>query len=259
LIEQGIIAERPSAAGHGGLPETEVDGMNKVETLDDPPRQLDGTDSVAHQLRAELLRAIISLEMRPGSRISEVEIAQRYGVSRQPVREAVISLSQTGLLKTIPQRGTTVVPISVRQMLDARFVREAIEVAVARQASQSISLQARRQLDSTITQQEIAIANDDRQAFFRFDEAFHRALCQAAGSETAWDSIKNVKVHMDRVCSLTLKKAGSMAPLIEEHQAILDAIDTHDADAAARAMSLHLHGILSSLSEVEAAFPDFFE
>jgi DNA-binding GntR family transcriptional regulator len=233
--------------------------MSTIATLDGPRRQLDGTDSVAHQLRSELLRAIISLEMKPGTRISEVEIAQRYGVSRQPVREAVISLAQTGLLKTIPQRGTIVVPISVRQMLDARFVREAIEVAVARQASQSISLQARRQLDNTVTQQEMAVANDDRQAFFRFDEAFHTALCQGAGSQTAWESIRNVKVHMDRVCSLTLKNAGAMAPLIEEHKAILEAVDAHDADAAARAMSLHLHGILSSLPQVEAAFPEYFE
>ena len=233
--------------------------MNKAPMLGSPLRHLNGTDSVAHQLRAELLRAIISLEMKPGSRISEVEIAQRYGVSRQPVREAVISLAQTGLLKTIPQRGTFVVPISVRQMLDARFVREAIEVAVARQASQSISLQTRRQLDCTITQQEFAVANDDRKAFFRFDEAFHSALCQGAGSEMAWESIKNVKVHMDRVCSMTLKDAGSMAPLIEEHRAILEAIAAHAADAAAHTMSVHLHGILSSLPEVEAAYPDFFE
>jgi DNA-binding GntR family transcriptional regulator len=233
--------------------------MNKLATMEAVPRPLDGNASAAHQLRAELLRAIISLEMRPGTRVSEVEIAQRYGVSRQPVREAVIALAQTGLVKTIPQRGTIVVPISVRQMLDARFVREAIEVAVARQASQSISPQTRRQLDSIIVQQEIAVANEDRHGFFRFDEAFHSALCQGAGSEIAWDSIRNVKVHMDRVCSLTLKSAASMAPLIEEHRAILAAVDAHDSAAAEQAMSLHLHGILASLPEIEAAFPEFFE
>ena len=233
--------------------------MNRIETLEAPPRQLDGTASAAHQLRAELLRAIVSLEMKPGTRISEVEIAQRYGVSRQPVREAVISLAQTGLVKTIPQRGTVVVQISVRQMLDARFVREAIEVAVARRASVSISPQIRARLDSIIVQQEIAVANEDRQTFFRFDEAFHSALCQGAGTDIAWDSIKNVKVHMDRVCSMTLKSADSMAPLIGEHKAILAAVDAHDAEGAAHAMSRHLHGILSSLPEAEAAYPEFFE
>jgi DNA-binding GntR family transcriptional regulator len=218
----------------------------------------DSSTSVAHQLRAELLRAIVSLELRPGSRISEVEIAERYGVSRQPVREAVISLAQTGLVKTLPQRGTVVVPISTGQMLDARFVREAIEVAIARQASSSLLPQARQHLDTIIAHQEFAVQQSDRDAFFRYDEAFHATLCEGVGSPMAWDMIRNVKVHMDRVCTLTLKDAVSMAPLIEEHRAILAAIDAHDAAAAAQAMTSHLHGILKSLPKVEASHPELF-
>lgn len=220
---------------------------------------LDGNSSVASQLRAELLKAIVSLELKPGSRISEVEIAERYGVSRQPVREAVISLAQTGLLRTLPQRGTAVVPISLNQMLEARFVREAIEVAVARRAAESLLPQARKMLETVIVQQEAAVANEDRETFFRYDEAFHATLCEGIGSTLAWNSIKNVKVHMDRACSLTLKDASSMAPLIEEHKAIVVAIDAHDAEGAARAMSIHLNGILSSLPAIEASHPEFFD
>lgn len=219
----------------------------------------DSATSVAHQLRAELLRAIVSLELKPGTRLSEVEIAEHYGVSRQPVREAVIALAQTGLVKTMPQRGTAVVPISVSQMLDARFVREAIEVAIARQAAQSILPQARRQLEAIISQQEMAVAQSDRDGFFRYDEAFHFTLCEGVGSPMAWESIRNVKVHMDRVCTLTLKDPVSMTPLIAEHKAILDAIDAHDATAAAASMSLHLHGILKSLPKVEAQHPELFQ
>lgn len=214
--------------------------------------------SIAHQVRAELLRAIISLELKPGSRLSELEIATKYGVSRQPVREAVLSLAQTGLVNTLPQRGTSVVPISVPQMLDARFVREAIEVAVAKQAAQFCAPQARAQLTTIIRQQQNAVVNADRQSFFRFDEAFHRTLCLGAGSEMAWKSIKNVKVHMDRVCTLTLKDAASMAPLIREHEEILAAIDARDSDAAGSRMSIHLHGILSSLPRVEQENPELF-
>jgi DNA-binding GntR family transcriptional regulator len=233
--------------------------MNRIEMIERPSRVLDGTAPVAQQLRGELLRAIVSLEMKPGTRISEAELAERYGVSRQPVREAVIWLAQTGLVKTLPQRGTVVVQISVREMLDARFVREAIEVAVARRASISISPQIRDRLDSIIVQQELAVANNDRQTFFRFDEAFHNALCQGAGSDIAWESIRNVKVHMDRVCSLTLKSTNSMAHLVTEHRTILDAVDARDPEGAARAMSSHLHGILSSLPQIEAEFPEYFD
>ncbi|HEY4202609.1 MAG TPA: GntR family transcriptional regulator [Devosiaceae bacterium] len=233
--------------------------MNRMELPEGQSHVLGGTGPVAQQLRSELLRAIVSLEMKPGTRISEAELAERYGVSRQPVREAVIWLGQTGLVKTLPQRGTVVVQISVRDMLDARFVREAIEVAVARRASISISPEVRHRLDAIVGQQEVAVANNDRQTFFRFDEAFHSALCQGAGSDTAWDSIKNVKVHMDRVCSLTLKSSASMAHLVTEHRAILAAVDAQDPDAAAQAMSAHLHGILSSLPQIEAEFPEYFD
>lgn len=215
--------------------------------------------SVAHQLRAELLRAIVALELKPGTRISEVEIAERYGVSRQPVREAVISLAQTGLIKTLPQRGTAVVPISTMQMLDARFVREAIEVAVAKRAAVSILPQARQQLTTIIAQQEFAVEHSDRAAFFRYDEAFHATLCEGIGSHTAWETIKNVKAQMDRVCSLTLKDAASMTPLIAEHKAILAAIDNGDVELAGQQMSSHLHGILKTLSIVEAEHPELFQ
>ncbi len=219
----------------------------------------DGSSSVANRLRVELLRSIVSLELKPGSRISEVEIAERYGVSRQPVREAVISLAQTGLVKTLPQRGTAVVAISLSAMLDARFVREAIEVAVARQAARTLLPHARTLLDTIIEQQERAVAGADRDAFFRYDEAFHMTLCDGIGSEQAWPSVRNVKVHMDRACTLTLKDASAMTPLIAEHKAILAAIDAKDADAAAQAMSAHLNGIVKSLPEIEALYPEFFD
>lgn len=224
-----------------------------------PFKFAEGISPVAVQLRIELLRAIVALELKPNSRLSENEIAQRYGVSRQPVREAVIALAQTGLVRTMPQRGTVVVPISMRQMLDARFVREAVEVAVVRQAALAFSPSARLQLTSIIDQQEIAVRSFDREAFVRYDEAFHRTLCTGIGSDTAWETIKNVKVHMDRVCTLTLKTAESMSPLINEHRDILAAIDEHDQDGAERAMSRHLHGILNALPRLEAAHPELFE
>ena len=224
-----------------------------------PFRFVDGANSVTQQLRAELLRAIVSLELKPGTRISEVEVAERYGVSRQPVREAVISLAQTGLIRTIPQRGTSVVPILVSQMLDARFIREAIEVAVARLAARSMLPQVRAQLNTIMEQQIIAVEASDRDTFFRYDEAFHAALCRGVGSSMAWESIVNVKVHMDRVCTLTLKDAESMRPLVDEHLAILTAIDAHDEVAAAARMSEHLHGILKSLPKLEADNPDLFQ
>ena len=99
--------------------------------------------SAAQRIENELRRLIIALELPPGSRLSEQDIAERHGVSRQPVREALIGLARTRLVEIQPQRGTTVVKISVRKMMEARFVREAIETAVVRRACSSFDRHSR--------------------------------------------------------------------------------------------------------------------
>src|SRR5918995_4992213 len=112
--------------------------------------------SAAHRIETELRRSIIALELAPGARLSEQDIAERHGVSRQPVREALIGLAKTRLVEIQPQRGTTVVKISVRKMMEARFVREAIETAVVRRACSSFDQQSRERINDLLEMQEQA-------------------------------------------------------------------------------------------------------
>src|SRR3546814_7641471 len=98
------------------------------------PIRPDAPEPVARRVFRELRSAIVMMRFRPGQALSEKEIADRFGVSRQPVREAFIKLSEAGLVSVRPQRGTYVVKISARQVYDVRFVREAVEVAVVRKA-----------------------------------------------------------------------------------------------------------------------------
>ena len=100
--------------------------------------QLRLRDPIAPQLVAALRQAIIASELRPGEALSEKEIAGRFGVSRQPVREAFIKLSEAGLVQILPSRGTYVMKISLREVANARFVREAVECSLARAASRLI-------------------------------------------------------------------------------------------------------------------------
>src|SRR3546814_8516839 len=93
------------------------------------------------------------MRFRPGQALSEKEIADRFGVSRQPVREAFIKLSEAGLVSVRPQRGTYVVKISARQVYDVRFVREAVEVAVVRKAALELPESAIRALRETVNAQ----------------------------------------------------------------------------------------------------------
>lgn len=213
--------------------------------------------SAAQRIEAELRRAIITLALPPGSRLSEAEIAEQQGVSRQPVREALIGLARARFVDILPQRGTVVVRISVKKMMEARFVREAIETAVARRAAEAFDPSARARMDDLLDLQANAAAREDHETFQRYDEMFHATLAEGASCPLAWQAISDIKAHMDRACHLTL--AGSMAPLVDQHRAIVTAIDARSPDGAAEAMRLHLCEILRMLPRVEAEHPELFE
>lgn len=215
--------------------------------------------SAAHRLEAELRRAIVAMELAPGARLSEQEIAARHGVSRQPVREALIGLARAGLVEILPQRGTVVVKISMQRMMEARFVREAIETALARRAAAGFDADMRPRIDDLLNLQERVARRGDHVAFQRYDEAFHMALAEGAGCPLAWEAISDIKAHMDRACHLTLPGTDAMLPLVEQHRAIMAAVDAGDGDGAAAAMARHLSEILRALPKVQAEHPDLFE
>lgn len=215
--------------------------------------------SAAGRVEAELRRAIIALELPPGTRLSEQEIALKYGVSRQPVREALIALAKTRLVDIQPQRGTVVVKFSVRKMMESRFVREAVEVAIVRQACQSFAAQSRQRIADFLEMQDKAAARNDHATFQRYDELFHVELTEGVGMPLAWEAIRDIKAHMDRVCQLTLPGPEAMLPLIQQHRRIIVAIDAGDAAEAEAAMRHHLTEILRALPKTEANYPDLFE
>lgn len=215
--------------------------------------------SVALQVERDLREAIISLELKPGTRLSEQEIADGRRVSRQPVREALIALGRAHLVEVRPKWGTIVVKISARKMMEARFVREAIETAVVRRACETFDPWARATIESNLARQRAACAAGDYALFRKEDEQFHIAIANGAGCGLAWSVIADIKAHVDRVCNLQLRKAESMPGLIAQHERIVAAIDKRGPDDAGAAMSEHLNSILVDLPAIAADHPDLFE
>lgn len=216
-------------------------------------------ESAASRVERELRAQIIDLSIRPGERLSETEIGERFRVSRQPVREAFIALTRAGLLDVQPQRGTVVVKLSVQRMLDARFIREALEVAIVRRACERFDGHYLARARALIEAQAKAAKDGDHSAFQRLDTLFHVTLAEGAGCRAAWAAIEEQKAHMDRICALTLHGAGTMGPLVAQHRAILDAVEAGDAATAVDAMSHHLNEILKAVAGVELGYADLFE
>jgi DNA-binding GntR family transcriptional regulator len=215
--------------------------------------------SIAEQVFRTLRSSIVTMRLTPGTALSEQDIAGRLAVSRQPVREAFIKLSEIGLVRVLPQRGTFVVKISAQAVTDARFVREAVECAIARRAAEAIDARAVERLRAILSDQRVAAQVGDPAEFFVLDEAFHRSLANAAGCAYAWKVIEEAKAQMDRVRYLSLPDATPMDHLIRQHEAVLEAVAAGRGAVAERAMRAHLREILKSLPRLARAFPDMFE
>jgi len=214
--------------------------------------------SIGTQLHRHLRGAIIRGELRPGQALSESEIAKQYETSRQPVREAFIKLAEERLVVILPQRGTFVVKISVADVLDARFVRQAIEMAVVQEAAMSATPSAIKDLRDLIEQQK-AVAHGHSEDFLALDEEFHRTIALSVRRAHAWRVIEGIKAQMDRIRYLSLDDATPLSVLIEQHTRIVDGIEAHDPVAAAAALRAHLQEIIVSLPNIAAQFPDLFE
>ncbi len=216
-------------------------------------------EPIAQKVMVALRQAIVTMKIKPGEMLSEQEVAKQLGVSRQPVREAFIKLGEGGLLRVLPQRGTLVVKISRAAVEDARFVREALECAVAREAARLMTPAQGTALANNLARQRKALRAQDTEAFFGLDEEFHRLLAAAAQRPSAWDVVEDVKPQMDRVRFLSLPDATPLGTLVDQHAAILDAVKARNGAKAVTAMRAHLHEILRSLPVVAKKHPELFE
>jgi DNA-binding GntR family transcriptional regulator len=213
---------------------------------------------ISPQIYELLRRAITTLAMLPSESLSEQDLAEQLGVSRTPVREAIIRLADEGLIDVLPQRGSFVAPIRLRDVEEAQFMREALEVAVTRRLAADPGQDFLELARANLLLQEAAVRADDHERFLELDEAFHRSFCEAAGLPKSWRVIQSVKLQMDRVRYLSLPRAGHLDFILEQHKELFDAIAKREPDRAAEQMTAHLQEILRTVRKISAERPDLF-
>ena len=223
-----------------------------------PETNLNPTQPVNQQIYRILRRDIVHCLIPPGTPLSEKEVSVRFDVSRQPVREAFIKLAENGLIQIRPQRGSYVNKISLSQVRNGCFVRQAIERAVARRAARLITDDQLYHLEQNLNQQRTAIDRQQLNDFFVLDDEFHQKLAQIADCQLAWDTVENIKAAIDRVRYMSLDHVTPHEMLLRQHRDIFSALENHDKQRADDTMQQHLEEISASVLLIRQENRDWF-
>jgi len=197
------------------------------------------------------------MELAPGIALDRAELAQRFGVSQTPVRDALIRLSEEGLVVIRAQYTTQVSRIDVPAAREAHFLRRSIEIEIARQLATAHDDAVIADLRTQLSRQAELAAKKDFLGFIDADKEFHRLMYVAAGLPRLWSVVVRMSGHVDRLRLLHSPFAGKAESILGEHEAILAAIAAGDADAAQQAVREHLSGTLASVEDIQKRYPDY--
>ncbi len=226
-----------------------------IQTIQRNFERRTAADDIFEQLRSE----IVSLRLKPGTRISEVEFANQFDVSRQPVREAFIRLSKVNLLEIRPQKATLVRKISEREILHARFLRVAVEVEVIRLACKIEGNPFQAGFEENLKAQECALSAGQVLEFHDLDYDFHNLICATAQCEFAFDTIADSKTHVDRLCLISLSTERGMYEIFQDHQQLYQMLQNKDAVEMERLIRLHICRLDQTLADARERHPEYFQ
>ena len=208
-------------------------------------------DVVFQTLRQAILRG----ELKPGERLMEIHLAQKLGVSRTPVREAIRKLELEGLVLMIPRKGAVVAEITVSDLEDVLEVRRALEELAVKCACRKITGEQLESLREAAEAFGKALKGGDVSACAQADEAFHAVTYEATGNRRLVQMLNNLREQMYRYRLEYLKDRRSHSLLLSEHKEIMEALERKDEETAARITSMHIERqketIISSLGKKE--------
>jgi DNA-binding GntR family transcriptional regulator len=212
----------------------------------------------AEQVYRALREAIITCRLEPNEAISESRLCGMFHVSRSPVRTAITRLAEDGLIDIFPQRGTFVAPIKLRQVREAQFARQALEVALVSEAARRWT-----DADSVAIEANLALQVQHAKAgqsweFYLDNEAFHQIIARAAALEGVWVTIQSVKMLWDRIGHIANRVPAHMTAIIEEHRRIVNALEKRDSIAAAAAMQVHMGSVDHAIARLRPLHADYF-
>jgi DNA-binding GntR family transcriptional regulator len=225
-----------------------------------PTRSAGGLDrdrQAAPQVFERLRKLITSLALPPGSPLSRTTLAEQFGVSSTPIRDALMRLEEEGLVEVFPQYATVVSRIDIRLAQQAHFLRLALELEIVKALALDHSVPLLDELNGAIARQQKFAKAGDFEKFLAADNDFHQQLYGATGNQELWDLVRSRSGHIDRLRRLHLPTPGKAQDIVRHHKLIVAAIGASQPDDAQRNLRKHLSGTLGYLAEIRARFPEY--
>ncbi len=193
-------------------------------------------DVVFQTLRQAILRG----ELQPGERLMEIQLANKLGVSRTPIREAIRKLELEGLVLMIPRKGAEVAEITEKSLRDVLEVRGSLEELAVELACERITQEQMEELKSAAKEFEITLKNGDLTEYAEADVKFHDVIYQATDNMRLIQLLYNLREQMYRYRVEYLKRTEVHSSLLDEHQVIIATLENRDKEAAKQAIRKHV-------------------
>ena len=217
------------------------------------------SDPIYEQLKKE----ITILKIKPGTMLREVDIAERFNVSRTPVRDVFVRLERDQLVEVISQKGTYVTKINVDNVAEMLYIRKTIEEDVLSSLIDRITLDQINILRLILIRQKEILSLEDfeerNNKFYENDNKFHATMFSFVGKSGAWNIISNLSPTYNRYRNITyLRKIDRLEELYDYHEKILKCIENKDLSGAIKTLSEHFYSGLSGIEDVYHMYKDYF-
>ena len=218
-------------------------------------------DGVYEQLKEQILH----LELPPGSTISEIDTAEKYNMSRTPVRDAFKRLEREGLLEIRPHIGTFVSLIDLNAVADVLYTREVLEYAILSDLSkmydksQDLRIRLLLQQQKSLLESDMDIEHLSR-AFIKLDNEFHSALFEIAGKKNITNFMSAINCQYERFRTfINFNGKDDIQKLYESHMKLWEYVSTQDLAALKDCLNHHLYDGFSSSSDIVSKYPEYFK
>ncbi|NMH99716.1 FCD domain-containing protein [Pseudonocardia acidicola] len=215
-------------------------------------RQVRPSETVNAQVLDALRTAVITGELLPGTLHSVQTLAGQLGVSRTPVREALIKLAQQGMVRFERNRGVRVLETSLHDLEEVFALRLLLEVPATRRAVGQLDVAGCKELRRLYQAMERAAKADDEFRLMEHDRRFHRSVLEAAGNRRLAEYVDGLRDTVLRRGVSTARASRSLGDIVAEHREVLERIEAGDADGAAEAMRAHIQHTAELLISQEA-------